>query len=143
MYYEVHRKYFINFGIKWRLGCWCTNRRRTEPKAEKCIKKWKANELVALFNKNVELVIDSEKVDFSKISTSQAEQILKAFFKKHPPHDFQFVYQSTGATMRYNTGTYLTGTDAYLVYILLKKAGNQYVVETLHFRKEQPPTAKR
>ena len=57
--------------------------------------------------------------------------------------DFQFVYQGTGATMRYNTGTYLTGTDAYLVYILLKKAGNQYVVETLHFRKEQPPTAKR
>ncbi len=112
-------------------------------KLKSALKNGKANELVALFNKNVELVIDSEKVDFSKISTSQAEQILKAFFKKHPPHDFQFVYQSTGATMRYNTGTYLTGTDAYLVYILLKKAGNQYVVETLHFRKEQPPTAKR
>ncbi|MFN8354648.1 MAG: DUF4783 domain-containing protein [Spirosomataceae bacterium] len=102
-----------------------------------------AKELVSLFDKDIELVIDSEKVEFNKISISHAEQILKAFFKKHPPRDFQFVYQGAGATVRYSTGTYFTGTEAYLVYILLKKSGNQYLIGTIHFRKEQPPTAKR
>ena len=112
-------------------------------KIKNSLKGGRAQELVTLFAKDVELVIDSEKVDFNKISTSHAEQILKSFFKKHPPLDFQFVYQGAGATVRYSTGTYLSGTDAYLVYILIKKSGSQYLIETLHFRKEQPPTAKR
>lgn len=95
-----------------------------------------AQDLTALFNKNVELVIDSEKVEFSRIGVSQAEQILRSFFKKRPPRNFQFVYQGGSPTVRYHTGTYWSGTDAFLVYILLKKSGNQYLIETLHFRKE-------
>lgn len=98
-----------------------------------------ARELTTLFDRDVELVIDSEKVDFNKIGISQAEQILKSFFKKRPPREFQFVYQGGSASVRYSTGTYWSGTDAFLVYILIKKSGSQYFIETIHFRKEINP----
>ena len=106
------------------------------PKIRQSIRNGNAQELTALFSKNVELLIDSENVDFSRIGISQAEQILRSFFKKRPPRTFQFVYQGAGSNVRYSTGTYWSGTDAYLVYILMKKSANQYHIETLHFRKE-------
>jgi Domain of unknown function (DUF4783) len=36
--------------------------------------------LAGCLNQQVELVIDSEKIDFQKISSQQAQQIFKSFF---------------------------------------------------------------
>jgi Domain of unknown function (DUF4783) len=103
-----------------------------------------AKELSAFFGQNVELLIDSEKVDFSKISNAQAEQILRTFFKKKPPRNFQFVYQGTASSIKYSTGMYQSSAESYLVYILMKRASNsQYMIETLQFRKDiNPKTAQ-
>ncbi|MBC7891526.1 MAG: DUF4783 domain-containing protein [Sphingobacteriaceae bacterium] len=95
-----------------------------------------SHELAQLFSSRVELIIDSERINSSKVSSSQAEMILRAFFKKYPPADFQYVYQGTSSTIQYSTGTYRSGDDSYLVYILLKRGGDGYTIGTLHLRRE-------
>lgn len=120
-----------------------TNDVEVTAKIKSSLKTGNAKELVNLFDKDVELLIDGEKVEFPKISNTHAEQILKSFFKKRPPRDFQFVYQGTAASIRYSTGTYQSTNESYLVYILMKATNGQYLIETLQFRKESPnKTAK-
>ena len=120
-----------------------TNDVEVTAKIKSSLKTGNAKELVNLFDKDVELLIDGEKVEFPKIRNTHAEQILKSFFKKRPPRDFQFVYQGTAASIRYSTGTYQSTNESYLVYILMKATNGQYLIETLQFRKESPnKTAK-
>lgn len=95
-----------------------------------------AHNLAGLFSPRVELIIDSERINSSKVSSSQAEMILRAFFKKYPPADFQYVYQGTSSAIQYSTGTYRSGDDSYLVYILLKRGDEGYTIGTLHLRRE-------
>ncbi len=92
--------------------------------------------LASCLNQQVELVIDSEKIDFQKISSQQAEQIFKTFFQKNPPLAFQYVYQgASNADLRYSVGTYRSRNKDFLVYILVKRAdANKYVIDTIQFR---------
>ena len=92
--------------------------------------------LASCLNQQVELVIDSEKIDFQKISSQQAEQIFKSFFQKNPPLAFQYVYQgASNADLRYSVGTYRSRNRDFMVYILVKRAdANKYVIDTIQFR---------
>lgn len=92
--------------------------------------------LASCLNQQVELVIDSEKIDFQKISSQQAEQIFKSFFQKNPPLAFQYVYQgASNADLRYSVGTYRSRNKDFLVYILVRRAdANKYVIDTIQFR---------
>ncbi|WP_394989983.1 DUF4783 domain-containing protein [Emticicia sp.] len=92
--------------------------------------------LASCLNQNIELVIDSEKINFQKISSQQAEQIFKSFFQKNPPLAFQYVYQgASNANLRYSVGTYRSRNKDFLVYILVKRSdANKYVIETIQFR---------
>ncbi|CAH0995815.1 hypothetical protein EMA8858_01942 [Emticicia aquatica] len=92
--------------------------------------------LASCLNQQIELVIDSEKIDFQKISSQQAEQIFKTFFQKNPPLAFQYVYQGASNTdLRYSVGTYRSRNKDFLVYILVKRAeANKYVIDTIQFR---------
>jgi hypothetical protein len=92
--------------------------------------------LASCLNQQVELVIDSEKIDFQKISAQQAEQIFKSFFQKNPPLTFQYEYQgASNAHLRYSVGTYRSRNKDFLVYILVRKAeANKYVIDTIQFR---------
>jgi len=92
--------------------------------------------LASCLNQQVELLIDSEKIDFRKISSQQAEQIFKTFFQKNPPLAFQYVYQGTSnADLRYSVGTYRSRNKDFLVYILVRRAdANKYVIDTIQFR---------
>jgi hypothetical protein len=97
-----------------------------------------AHELALCFDRQIELVIDAETVDFPVVRAEQAEQILKTFFKKYPPRNFQYVYQGSTARMRYSTGTYQSNGQTFSVYVLMKQSARQpggYVVNTLHLRK--------
>lgn len=84
----------------------------------------------------IELIIDSDKIDFQKIPATQAEQIFKSFFQRNPPVSFQYVYQgSSNKDLRYSVGSFKSRKKDYLVYMLLKKtSSNKYVINTLQFR---------
>ena len=96
-----------------------------------------ASRLSAHFAKTIELIIDTEKVEFQSVQATHAELILRSFFRKYPPHGFQFVYRGGADRLRYSTGTYVTNGQAFSVYVLMRQTTNQqYVINTLHFRKE-------
>lgn len=92
--------------------------------------------LASCLSSQVELVIDSEKIDFPKITSTQAEIIFKSFFQKNPPLSFNYVYQgSSNSELRYSVANYRSRNKDFLVYILVKRiSGSKYVIETLQFR---------
>ncbi|GAB2605606.1 DUF4783 domain-containing protein [Spirosoma areae] len=96
-----------------------------------------AGRLSAQFAKTIELVIDAEKVEFQAVQATHAELILRSFFRKYPPHSFQFIYRGKSDRLRYSTGTYETNGQQFAVYVLMRQsASHQYVINALHFRKE-------
>lgn len=92
--------------------------------------------LASCLNQEIELIIDSEKIDFQKISSQQAEQIFKLFFQHNPPLSFQYVYQgASNVDLKYSVANYRSRNKDFLVYILVKRGGNnKYVIDTIQFR---------
>ncbi len=96
-----------------------------------------AEQLSAQFSRNLELIIDAEKVQFSSVQATHAQLILRSFFRKYPPRNFQFVYQGASDRLRYSTGTYQTNGESFTVYVLFRQSANrQFSINALHFRKE-------
>ena len=58
--------------------------------AKTALKSGSSKELSRYCNKMVELNFDGEKSSYSK---TQAEFVLRDFFKKHPPTDFEYIHQ--------------------------------------------------
>lgn len=105
-----------------------------------------ARQLATYFDKNIELIIDSEAIEFPSVRATHAEIILKSFFRKYPPRHFQYVYHDDGTHQRHSTGTYQTGLETFQVYVLMHEVRArtsqhasspppQYRISTLHFRK--------
>jgi len=106
-------------------------------KIKSCFKMGNAHTLADNFEKNLELVIDTERIDFRRVNQEQAELILKTFFKKYPPKDFRYGFQGTASKVRYCTATYQTATGSkFQVYILMRVTEKEYLINTLHFKKE-------
>ena len=106
-------------------------------KIKNAIKMGDAHALSSYFEQNLELVIDSEKVDYNKINTTHAELILKSFFKKKPPKDFKYEYQGATASIRYCTGNYKSGAEQYWDYIIIKNKKEKLAIGSIHFKKDQ------
>jgi hypothetical protein len=96
-----------------------------------------ASQLAGRFAKTIELIIDTEKIDFTAIEATHAQLILRSFFRRHPPHCFEFVYKGASDQLRYSTGTYEADGQLFSVYVLMRQnSQQQYVINTLHFRRE-------
>lgn len=93
-----------------------------------------SKELSQYFGSIVELNFDGEKSSYSK---SQAEFVLKDFFKKNPPLDFEYIHQgSSKQGFRYVIGKYTIEGSSFRVYILFKKNEDTYYVDTIDFTRE-------
>jgi len=93
-----------------------------------------SKELVKSFNTTVELNFEGAKSNYSK---SQAELVMKEFFKKYPPEDFQYIHKgSSKEGLTYVIGKYTYESGSFRVWILVKKFGDQYLVELINFNKE-------
>ena len=98
------------------------------------IKAGSSKELVKSFNNMVELNFEGAKSNYSK---SQAELVMKEFFKKYPPQDFQYIHKgSSKEGLTYVIGKYDYESGSFRVWILIKKLGDNYVVELINFNKE-------
>lgn len=106
-------------------------------KIKSSFKSGNAHLLADHFEKSLELVIDAEHVDFRRVGSEQAELIVKTFFKKYPPKDFKYGFQGTASKVRYCTATYQTLSGSkFQVYILMRVTEKDYLINTLHFKKE-------
>ena len=93
-----------------------------------------SRELSQYFGSIVELNFDGEKSSYSK---SQAEFVLKDFFKKNPPKDFEYIHQgSSKQGFRYVIGKYTNENSSFRIWILFKKDNDQYFVDTIDFTRE-------
>ncbi len=105
--------------------------------AKTALKSGNSKELARYFNNNIELIIESENVEFDKVSSTQAELVLKNFFQKNQAKDFMYVHQgSSPEGAQYSTGTYQSQSGSFLVYIVLKQFGGRYLIDRIDFRKE-------
>ncbi len=98
------------------------------------IKAGSSKELIKYSNDVIELKIDGESSNYSK---TQAEFILKDFFRKNPSDGFDYVFEGKSREgLKYAIGSYAYKGGNYRVYILFKKAGDGLVIDTLDFTKE-------
>ncbi len=102
--------------------------------ARLALKTGSSKELAKYFNKMVELNIDGEKSNYSK---TQAEFVLRDFFKKFPPTDFQYIHQGASREgLKYAIGRYTYPNGSFRVYMLVKKFDGNYLIDTLDFSKQ-------
>ena len=94
-----------------------------------------AKGLSAHFDNLVELHLDYQEGTFSR---TQAEQIMKDFFRQYQPRTFSFLQDgiSEGANMQYAIGTYVSGSRKFRTYVYLKKRNGQMLIQELSFQYE-------
>jgi hypothetical protein len=98
------------------------------------LKAGSSKELVKNFNSMVELNFEGEKSSYSR---SQAELVLKEFFKKYPPTDFQYIHKGASKQgLTYVIGKYTFEDGSFRVWILIKKFGDNYLMDSIDFSRE-------
>ncbi len=102
--------------------------------AKLAIKAGSSKELTKYLNDNVELGIDGENANYSK---TQAEFVLKDFFKKYPPTDCQYIHQgSSPEGSKYAIGKYSFSNGSFRLFMLVKQVKGAYVIDRLDFGEE-------
>jgi len=93
-----------------------------------------AKELTSYFDKSVELRTEKEEGSYSK---SQAELVLKNFFKSNPALKFNYVHKGTSpGGAKYAIGSYTSNNGVFRVYIKMKMVSGQYLIDTLDISEE-------
>ena len=98
------------------------------------IKMGSSKELVKHLNNRVDLVIDGDQASYSK---TQAEFVLKDFFKKYPPSDFQYIHKGASKDgLKYAIGKYSHRGGTFRVVLRSKKFNNKYKIYNLDFTRD-------
>ena len=73
-------------------------------------------------------VLDDEGV----YSKSQATQVLKNFFSKHPASNFNFIHKGAGSNEgAFGIGTYKSGGEEFRVTVHFKKISGAFKIESI------------
>lgn len=94
----------------------------------------KAEAISAFFNESVELTIDNKENIYS---STQAQLILKDFFKKNTPQSFAIIHEGGKGESKYAIGTLKTNNGSYRITMLLKQANNAPYIHQLRIEKDE------
>ena len=98
------------------------------------IKTGNSHGLSTLLNKTIELKTENENGTYSN---TQAEFILKNFFRKHPANNFEYNHiGSSPGGAKYMIGTYKSGDQTFRVYIKLRKVNDKFLIDNMDFTKQ-------
>ena len=101
---------------------------------EMAMKAGSSKELIKFCHETVEIKIDGA---ISSYNRNQAEVILKKFFSKNPPNEFSYIHQgSSPEGLKYTIGKYSHEKGVFRVVMVIKKIGDNYLIDTLNFSKE-------
>jgi hypothetical protein len=98
------------------------------------LKTGNAKEVAKFFNASVDMDVEGTTDTYSK---AQAEFVLRDFFKKHPPTEFNIVH--TGASKSgqpYAIGRLTSNGESYNVLLRIKKIDNVNLIHEINFVKE-------
>ncbi|MBX2944411.1 MAG: DUF4783 domain-containing protein [Cyclobacteriaceae bacterium] len=98
------------------------------------IKAGSAKELAKYLNASVDVTIDGKPETYSK---AQAEFVLRDFFKANPPAEFNIIHQGQSkGGQPFAIGQYKSGANTFRVWMKIRVAGNQSLVQEISFVKE-------
>jgi hypothetical protein len=98
------------------------------------IKTGNAKEVVKLFAPSVDMNLDGDANTYGK---TQAEFVLREFFKKHPISDFSIIHTgSSKGGRQYAIGRYLSKSESYNVLIRVSEEEGTYLIHEMNFVKE-------
>lgn len=98
------------------------------------LKTGNAKEVVKFFNTSVDMDIEGTVDSYSK---TQAEFVLRDFFKKHPPTDFNIVHTgSSKGGLQYAIGRYNSNGENYNVMLRVKEVNKVNLIHEINFVKE-------
>lgn len=101
---------------------------------KEAIKAGNSKECAKFFNESVDVTIEGDLKNYSK---TQAEYVLRDFFKAHPPSGFTIVHQgSSKGGLAFAIGQYKSKDETYRLWMRLKSSGNQYLIHEISFLKE-------
>jgi hypothetical protein len=90
-----------------------------------------SSDLAEYFESSISLNIDGQQGDYSK---SQAEIVLKDFFKKNPPLGFSIVFKSeTNSSLSSYIGEYKSSQNQFRVLIKISQQGANSRIYSLEF----------
>lgn len=92
-----------------------------------------SNELAKFFNSNIELVVLQHEDLYSK---TQAERILKDFFKNYLPTKFIILHHGGKKDAKYAIAELSTDNATFRVYFLLKTKEGNLLIHQLRIEKE-------
>lgn len=102
--------------------------------AKVAIKNANFKELARFFNDGIEIGFDGEKSNYGK---AQAEFVVRDFFRKHPPTDFEYTYEGASKEgQKYAIGKYKTTNGIYRITLYIKPVQGQYLIDSIDFTKE-------
>ncbi len=114
--------------------------------AKVALKSGNSKDLSKFFHNTVELKISDDEAEGgtnSNYSKTQAEYVLKGFFKDKPPQDFIYVHQGTSKEgLKYTIGKYTYRDNAgkvagtFRVFMKLKQYDGSYLIDEIDFSKE-------
>lgn len=85
-------------------------------------------------DQSLDLKIESQEGTYSG---TQAEFVLKDYFRKYPPQSFEYIHKGESpAGAKYAIGSYVSNGGTFRVYMKLKKIGANYRIDTLDFTRE-------
>jgi len=98
------------------------------------IKAGSAKEMVKFLNQSVDINLEGNVNSYSK---TQAEFVLRDFFKKHAPADFSIVHTgSSKGGLQFAIGRYVSGADSYNVLMRVKEVSGVNLIHEISFVKE-------
>jgi hypothetical protein len=98
------------------------------------IKAGSSKELAKYLNNTVDVTMDGDMGTYSK---TQAEFILRDFFKENPPSSFTIVHQGASkGGLPYAIGQYLSADRTFRVWMRIKNTGDRYLIHEISFIKE-------
>ncbi len=98
------------------------------------IKSGSSKELSKFLNANVDVTMEDDMESYSK---TQAEFVLKDFFKNNPPSSFTIVHQGASkGGLPYAIGKYVSGSNTYRVWMRIKQTESKYLIHEISFIKE-------
>lgn len=92
-----------------------------------------SSDLARYFNTSISLNVNGQQGEYSK---SQAEIVLRDFFKKNPPIGFSLVFRSENpSSLSTYIGEYASGHGSFKVFIKVSQNDNSFRIYSLDFVK--------
>lgn len=101
---------------------------------ERAIKSGDAGALSAYFNNTIDITLNNNQ---SSYSATQAELVMRDYFRKNRVRDFSFKRVSTPspANTVYAIGTLMTRTGMFKVYVYMKQVNKQAYLQQIKIEK--------